>query len=139
MLDSQRLKEIFKDYPYIASAYLFGSQASGRTGPMSDVDVALLLKKPHPEGRELIHQMDYLGYRLEEIYRKEVDIVELNRQPLIFRHNVLRTGKLVYDADPPFRVRFEMRVITSFCDFEPTLRFMNKYFFEGYRRRLAKT
>jgi hypothetical protein len=29
-------------------------------------------------------------------------------------------------------------IASDYCDFEPTLRFMNKYYFEGYMMRLAK-
>jgi predicted nucleotidyltransferase len=134
----KRLKDIFKDYPYIASAYLFGSQVSGKRGPMSDVDIAILLKDNAPKGRDLIHKMDYLAYRIEGALKaKEVDLIEINRQGLIFVHNVLKTGRLIYDADPDFRIRFVTRVISDYCDFEPTLRFMDNYYFEGYRRRLA--
>jgi len=135
----ENLKEIFKDYPYIAAAYLFGSQASGKTAPMSDVDIGILLKDNSPKGRELIHEEDYLSYRIADALQvKEVDLIELNRQGLIFVHNVLKTGRLIYDADPDFRVRFVVKVISDYCDFEPTLRFMNNYYFEGYKRRLAR-
>lgn len=138
MMDIEKLKDIFKDYPYIASAYLFGSQASGKIGPMSDVDISVLLKDNAPKGRELIHKMDYLAYKIEEALQvKEVDLIELNRQGLIFVHNVLKTGKLIYDSDPGFRIRFVTKVISNYCDFEPTLRFMNNYYFKGYKRRLA--
>ncbi len=139
MLNLEKLKEIFKDYPYIASAYLFGSHASGKVSPMSDLDIAILLKDDAPKGRELIHKMDYLAYRIEEaLQAKEVDLIELNNQGLIFVHNVLRTGKLIYDAVPDFRIRFVTKVISDYCDFEPTLRFMNNYYFEGYKRRLVR-
>lgn len=138
MLDIEKLKKIFKDYPYIASAYLFGSQALGKTGPMSDVDIAVLLREPYPKGRDLIHKMDFLAFKIETVLKKEVDIVEMNRQGLIFQYNVLRTGKLIYDADSEFRIRFTAKAISNYCDFEPTLRFMNNYYFEGYRRRLAR-
>jgi predicted nucleotidyltransferase len=139
MIDAEKLKNLFKDYPYIASAYLFGSQASGKTKPMSDVDIAILLKEDAPKGRELIHEEDYLAYKIAKALGvKEVDLIDLNSQGLIFKHNILRTGKLIYDADPRFRISFEMRVISEFCDFEPTLRFMNKYYFKGYMMRLAK-
>ena len=138
MLDIKKLKDLFKDYPYIASAYLFGSYVSGRISPMSDVDIAVLLKEPFPKGRYLIHQMDYLAVKIEEVLKKEVDTVEMNRQGLIFQYNVLRTGKLIYDADPSFRVNYVSRLISAYCDFEPTLRFMNNYYFDGYSRRLAR-
>ncbi|MBI5213412.1 MAG: nucleotidyltransferase domain-containing protein [Nitrospirae bacterium] len=139
MLDLERLKPIFEDYHYIAAAYLFGSHATGKKGPMSDVDIALLLKEPLPKGRELIHEEDYLSCRIADALQvKEVDLIDLNRQGLIFVHNVLKTGKLIYDADTDFRIKFVAKVISDYCDFEPTLRFMNNYYFDGYRRRLAR-
>jgi predicted nucleotidyltransferase len=139
MIDTKKLKNIFEDYPYIVSAYLFGSQASGKTKPMSDVDIAILLRDNAPKGRKLIHEEDYLAYRIAKaIQAKEVDLIELNRQGLILVHNVLKTGKLIYDADPDFRIKFVSKVISDYCDFEPTLRFMNKYYFNGYMMRLAK-
>ncbi len=139
MLDLESLKPIFKDYPYIAGAYVFGSYATGKEGPMSDVDIAVLLKDPHPKGRDLIHEMNYLAYRIEDaLGAGEVDLIELNNQGLIFVHNVLKTGRLIYDADTDFRIKFVAKVISDYCDFEPTLRFMNNYYFDGYRRRLAR-
>lgn len=134
----EKFKTILKDYPYIASAYLFGSTASGKAGPMSDVDIAILLKEDAPKGRELLHELDYLSFRIAEALQvKEVDVIELNGKGLIFVHNVLKTGRLIYDADPPFRVKFVAKIISDYCDFEPTLRFMNNYYFQGYKRRLA--
>jgi len=139
MIAAEKLKDIFKGYRYIASAYLFGSQASGKIGPMSDVDIAILLKEDAPKGRELIHEEDYLAYKIARALGvKEVDLIDLNSQGLIFVHNVLRTGKLIYDADPDFRIKFVSKVISDYCDFEPTLRFMNKYYFKGYMMRLSK-
>ncbi len=139
MPEFERLKEIFRNYPYIASAYLFGSQVSGRIGPMSDIDIAILLKNSSPKGRELMHEMDYLSYRIEDaLSAGEVDLIILNTQGLIFQHNVLRTGRLIYDADPAFRIGFEMKAISNFCDFEPTLRFMEKFHFQGRIRRCAR-
>src|SRR3989304_6878931 len=113
MIDTKKLRDIFEDYPYIVSAYLFGSQASGKIAPMSDVDIAILLKDNAPKGRELIHEEDYLAYRIANAFQlKEVDLVEINRQGTIFVHNVLKTGKLIYDADPYFRIRFVAKAIS---------------------------
>jgi len=138
LLNLKELDLMFRGYPYIAAAYLFGSQAAGRTGPMSDVDFAVLLKDPHPEGRHLMHQLDHLAIAIEDLLKKEVDVIAMNRQGLIFQHNVLRTGRLIYDADPVFRTGYVSRLISSYCDFEPTIRFMDKYYFEGYKKRLEK-
>lgn len=138
MLDFEKLQDIFKVYPYIASAYLFGSQVSGRTGPMSDMDIAILLTEDAPKGIKLIHEEDYLSYKVAKALDvKEVDLIDLNSQGLIFQHNVLRDGKLIYDADSALRIKFEIRVISNFCDFEPTLRFIEKFHLQGRLRRCA--
>lgn len=45
---------------------------------MSDVDIAVLLKGNAPKGRELIHEEDYLAYRIGKILRiNEVDLIDL--------------------------------------------------------------
>jgi hypothetical protein len=136
MIDIEKINTILKGNTYIAAAYLFGSVVSGRTTPMSDVDIAVLLNDNAPKGRDLLDELDSVSYRLETVLRV-ADVTALNNQGLIFIHNVLKTGKLIYDADPNFRIKFVARAISYYCDFEPTLRFMDKYYFEGYKRRLA--
>lgn len=140
MLDTSALTDIFREYPYIAAAYLFGSHAKGTAGPMSDVDIALLLNDDAPRGIELIHEEGRIADRIQRILglKAEVDVIALNGKNLVFQHNVLRTGKLIYESDKDIRVRFTARVISEFCDFEPRLRYMEKFQFAGWRRRLAK-
>src|SRR6266540_4168206 len=92
--DLKGLVGILAEYPFIASAYVFGSVASGKAGPMSDVDIALLLRHDAPSGKDLIHTEDYLAYRIaKELGVREVDIVDLNRQGLVFQHQVLKSGR----------------------------------------------
>lgn len=135
----EKLKDIFRDYPYIASAYLFGSHVSGKITPESDVDIAILLKDNAPDGKELLHEEDYLAYRVARaLGSKEVDLIDLNSKGLLFQHNVLRTGILIYDDDPAFRIRFETGVIIRFCDFEATLRYIEKRQLKGRIERYAR-
>ncbi len=123
----EKLKDIFENHAYIASAYLFGSQVSGKVTTDSDVDIAILLKDDAPKGKELIHEEDYLAYRVAMMLGvKEVDLIDLNSKGIVFQHNVLRTGVLIYDSDTAFRIKFETEVIIRFCDFEPTLRYIEK-------------
>lgn len=135
----EKIKDVFNDYPYIASAYLFGSHVSGKSTPESDVDIAILLKHNAPKGRELIHEEDYLAYKIARMLEViEVDLIDLNSKGILFQHNVLRTGMLIYDGDPAFRIRFETRVIIRFCDFEPTLRYIEKRQLQGRIERYAR-
>ena len=102
------------------------------------MDIALLLRDDAPAGRDLIHIEDYLAYRISKALDvREVDVVDLNRQGLVFQHQVLKTAKLIYDADQSFRIAFTTRVISNFCDFEPTLRLIEKFRLKGLMRRYA--
>jgi predicted nucleotidyltransferase len=135
----EKLKDVFNDYPYIASAYLFGSHVSGKATSESDVDIAILVKNNAPKGRELLHEEDYLAYRVAKMLGgKEVDLIDLNSKGIIFQHNVLRTATLVYDGDPAFRVKFETEVITRFCGFEPTLRYIENLQLKGRIERYTR-
>lgn len=130
------LNPIFRDYEYIAAAYLFGSLAQGKAGVLSDIDIAILLKDNAPSEVKLLDEENFLEYKISSsLGFKKVDLIILNHQGLIFQHNVLRTGKLIYEKDSEFRKRFEMRVIINFCDFKPTLDFIEKYHIKGRLRR----
>jgi len=41
-LELQKLAGVFKRYPQVQAVYLFGSQASGKAGPGSDLDLAII-------------------------------------------------------------------------------------------------
>jgi len=130
------LEPIFREYKYIAAAYLFGSFARGKAGVLSDLDIAVLLKGSAPSGPDLIGEEGILEYKISSsLGFGKVDLIDLNHQGLIFQHNVLRTGELIYEADPEFRKQFEWKVIMNFCDFKPTLSLIEKYHLRGRLRR----
>ena len=47
----RQLAELFESAHDVVAAYLFGSQASGNRGPLSDIDLAVWLDD-HPDPRE---------------------------------------------------------------------------------------
>lgn len=139
--DSEKIKNIlenvFKRHPEVAAAWLFGSQVTEKAGPMSDVDIALLFKKDVAPDRDLFRLESVITNEVEEALKTEIDVVNLGRSKLVFQHNVLRTGRLLYEGDPKTRVTFTTRVISDFCDFEPKLRFMEKLQTKARIKRLA--
>jgi uncharacterized protein len=52
----------------------------------------------------------------------ESDVVLLNRAPRLLQGEVLREGKLLYEADRTARVEYEVRARTLWFDFQPRLR-----------------
>ena len=116
----QHLQAFFnRDHGGIVCVYVYGSVARGEARDGSDIDVAVLYaQKPPPtlEGLGL-----ELGYTLERLLGKPVDLVILNRAPLDLIHRVLRDGVLVYDSDPSSRIRFEVQARNAYFDLLPYL------------------
>jgi len=65
----------------------------------------------------------------------EVDLITLNRRSLLFQHQVLKQGHLIYEAEPRYRVLFTQRVIQAYLDFQPTLELIDRFHTAGMLRR----
>lgn len=117
---TQQLRELLTDRDEVVTAYLFGSVARGTHHAKSDVDVAVLYTRDPPS------TLDGLGLGLEGDLERDlgwpVQVIVLNKAPYDLIHRVLRDGKLLKDADPSVRVRFEVKARNLYFDLLPILR-----------------
>jgi len=135
-IDIEGAASLFKNYPFIAAAYQFGSTVRGREGPLSDLDIAILVDERAPTAIDLLRLELLLAYELQKRLRvTEVDLIALNSRPLSLQHAILRTGRLIYDADPKYRIQFLQRVIQGYLDFQPTLALIEQFHTRGRLRR----
>ena len=104
---------VCKEQPAIMAVYLFGSVASGTAKASSDVDVAVLLDKRKLDSFSLLTFIT----RLEEVLECHVDVVMLHSATELFKYEVRRSGKVIYDRSPQFRKRFEIRSRKAYEDF----------------------
>lgn len=118
----QRLVTYFRGQSDVVLVYLFGSQASRRAHPGSDLDVALLLDEQGRTSFELLERRLELAVRAEEIVRGSVDVVLLNRASLLLQGQVLCEGRLLHAADKAAQLDYEARARALYFDFQPRLR-----------------
>jgi predicted nucleotidyltransferase len=85
----------------LAALWIFGSQATGRATPASDLDLAALFRR-RPAPLDLASAEEALALALG----CDVDLVDLDRASPALAMQVLKHGRLVLDADPTLRVRF---------------------------------
>jgi predicted nucleotidyltransferase len=113
ILDPVALAGVFGRYPVVC-AYLFGSQATGRITPLSDVDIAVLLEdglsSPGAVQAALISDL-MLVFR-----RSDVDVVVLNGAPPLLKQRATARGRLLFCRDPAARVRFEVSALREYLD-----------------------
>jgi len=109
-------REVLRSEPRVALAYLFGSVARGTPGPLSDIDLGVLLAAPAGRSEILGALMDRLVLRLRT---EDVDLVDLAAAPFPLRYRVVREGRVVVCVDPRLRERFEVETVRRYLDFQP--------------------
>lgn len=123
-----RLKVVWETHPEVASAYLFGSLAHGRGGPLSDMDLAVL-RDPSFVPVESGWQTYWGDLHAELVHAAglgddQLDLVILNtvRNPLL-AHRATWHGRLIFCRDHHARVGFETEILRRFLDTEYLRRF----------------
>ncbi|MBI3318904.1 MAG: nucleotidyltransferase domain-containing protein [Candidatus Omnitrophica bacterium] len=107
--------EVFQKFP-VELAYQFGSSVQGKTGPMSDIDVAVLLDPSVKEEEYFAIQLELLR-ALDPVFDyRTVDLVLLNRAGPLLRYEVLCGGRLLFCREEQTRVEFEQRVLSDYFD-----------------------
>jgi uncharacterized protein YutE (UPF0331/DUF86 family)/predicted nucleotidyltransferase len=93
-------------------AYLFGSRARGKAGPLSDTDVAVYFDRRIKFGDYRLNLME----RLAKILKSDnLDLVVLNQAPPLLKHEIIKYGRLLKD-DTSRRIPFEAEVIRECLD-----------------------
>lgn len=102
----------------IIALYIFGSRASGTHGPLSDIDIAVLLSQGLEKDFYTKKELDYLGETNEILHTDEVSFVMLNTAPLTIQYGVITDARVLYSKDEEGRLSFEEMVIDRYMDFK---------------------
>ncbi len=105
----------------IVAVYVFGSYAREQAGPLSDIDVAVLLRPTVAAERYLDARLQCMHDMANILQRNDVDIVILNEAPLALGYRVLRDGKLLFCGDRATLTAFKATTITRYLDFQPII------------------
>jgi hypothetical protein len=110
------LIDILAEEPTVVAAYIFGSLVRGAAGPLSDIDVGLLLADA--DGAALVcgRTVDALCRRLAT---SRVDVVSLATAPMPLRYRAIRDGLLVLGRDAAAVERFITETVLQYLDFKP--------------------
>jgi predicted nucleotidyltransferase len=99
-------------------AVLFGSAASGRPRPDSDIDIGVSLRPD--AGRPAA-----LDVELERAAGRSVDLVWLDDAPPLLRFEIARSGIVLVERAPYAWVDFRARAMIDWWDWAPTARMMH--------------
>jgi uncharacterized protein len=103
----------------VIAALLFGSQAQGKAGPLSDVDVAVWLDPGLSDAERFRRRLELTGHAASALGTNEVDLVVLNDAPPLLKHRALRSAVRLLERDPVLRLRLESRAVAEYLDTKP--------------------
>ena len=98
----------------VAFGYLFGSLARGRTGPLSDIDIAVYLKESQRISEK---KMEILGDLIDLLHTDEIGLVIINAARLPLRMKIIANRKVIADNAPFLRHRYESLTMRECFDF----------------------
>ena len=128
------LPEILSNSP-VAAAYLFGSAAEDHATPLSDVDIALVVRHNLSPYDQLKLELRLEGELADRADIANADVRVINQAPLSIRGQVATRGILVYSADEDIRIEFETTSRDEYFDYEPIARKLRQAFFADIRER----
>lgn len=134
---ADRLRAFCVGQDDVVAAYLFGSAVTGRPGPLSDVDVAVLLDAPEATVSGPIagsRQADLSARLPSALCVPRVDVVILNAAPAALAFRVVGGGRVVVGGESPARVRFEIALLRRYVDYLP----LEREYTNSLRERLSR-
>lgn len=115
-----QLKQYFQHQP-VDVVYLFGSQATGKTTKLSDVDLGILFKKGLSGSERFDLRLGMISRACGILKKERVDVVDLEGVPLKFRYQVVLPKVVVIVKDKPRMIEMERLTVKRYLDFRPYL------------------
>ena len=113
-----QIKLVASDFAQLQLVYLFGSQVSGNTGPLSDFDLGILLNQTNEEETIRVE----IAHRLAKGFgTNRVDVILMNHVPVTLAFNIIAQGECIYQIDAGTRVEYEAQVLSKHGDYLPVL------------------
>lgn len=129
-----QLKRYFADQP-VDVVYLFGSQATKKTTPLSDFDFSVLFQDCIDSRRRFDLVMKYT-VDLGSLFKTDkVDVLDLNRSPLFFRYAAIAPRKDLVVKNERKRIDFEQRTMSEYFDRLYYLKRHTQYSLAGFAER----
>ena len=94
--------------PYLI--FIFGSTVKNRDRRESDIDVAILTVGIVDE-----YELFILSQKLADILKREVDLIDLNKASTVFKIQIIKTGKLIYNSNNVKKMYFQMRTMKDYA------------------------
>ena len=112
----KRLTEVFGQFPEIRAVYVFGSAATGKRRPDSDLGLAALARDDafHTRKLDVLAELTRHGF-------DDADLVLLNTADTVTHYEAVRLNKLIYSTADFDRGAYYSKIVRLYLDLLPYL------------------
>lgn len=111
-----RIRSVLEDADSVRFAYLFGSEALGRAGATSDIDIGVFLDPALSNEDRFDLRLRLIAKLVPAVAPKPVDLIVLNNAPPALAFSVLSTGQLLFCREPLLRFDFAWKSLARYHD-----------------------
>ncbi|MFH1126565.1 MAG: nucleotidyltransferase domain-containing protein [archaeon] len=126
------LKKTLKKYS-VGAVYIFGTQISGKTTPLSDIDIGIVFMNQSAKEKDPSGTYTALEDALKKYFnspKARIDIVYLGETSFYFQMNTIKSGTILYSHGKKFREDYEDYVMMRYLDW--------KYVEETFNREMME-
>lgn len=109
----------------VSAAWVFGSVATGKDRPDSDIDIAILFIEGFDKQARFNIRID-IAAELSGLTGREVDVIDMQASSLFLQHQVRSFGYLLLEKDHAYRVDHDVKSRRQYLDFAPRLKKRNR-------------
>jgi hypothetical protein len=118
-----------KKLKMVRAVYLFGSTVTGNTGPLSDIDIAVLLDK-NVTRKECSNLKLKLIAEFTDIFKSDkIDLVILNDAPVQLTFEIISKGRIIFGKHEEI-AEFEAKASSYYHDM--------KFYIDRYTEEIIK-
>ena len=128
-MNNKILKKIsifFTKQKDVVAVYLYGSRAKGEETDKSDLDLAILFKKPLTKYERILELRVEVQKVVGDVFFVDVREIQLGLSP-VFLGEVISSGRIIFCRDEDKRIKFEVEAMRIIDDGEQ-IRRMNLYY-----------
>jgi predicted nucleotidyltransferase len=118
----KELKKIVKELKKIKAVkciYLFGSYATGKQLPFSDIDICVIGDKISEKWKSKILALS----------SKKIQISIFDELPIYIKFRVFKEGRILFNKDEEFLHRTIFSTVKEYLDFKPLLKRFERFYF----------
>lgn len=119
MIDKKLLNKL-KKVKEIKAAYLFGSHATGKINPLSDIDICIIGKLNEEQ-----------KYGVMRDFPEKFDISFFGELPIYIKFKVFKDGKALFVKDEKLIKALKLWTLKEYLDFKPLINRGIKRIFEN--------